>query len=169
METQKDSLDVQNRTLPLSGEQSFLLAEGSANEDVQRAFTTAGMSDTLYVVSDGEKAIDYLSGNGSYGNRLTHPMPKIVLLDSNLPRKNGFEVLDWMRSQSNFKSLITVIFTGLNREVDANRAHAMGADFYLTKPNTSDELVKMIHCLYGWVIGDRGSVRNSRPVLGVAS
>ena len=162
MEMQRDSVDRQtagDKTLPplsFNGNgNGFLLAEHSGNQSmlIQSAFSAAGMADTLQVVADGETAMDYLRGSGSFGDRATHPMPKVVLLDSALPRRDGFEVLSWMRMQSHFKSLIIVIFTALNREADADRARAMGADFYLTKPNTFDELVKMTRCLTEWVLG----------------
>ncbi|HEX5217934.1 MAG TPA: response regulator [Verrucomicrobiae bacterium] len=141
----------------------FLLAEDTASKDllVQRAFGAAGMADSLHVVADGETAIEYLRGCGEPGPTLGRLLPKVVLLDSKLPGKDGFEVLSWMRMQSHCRSLIIVIFTGLNREVDADRARAMGADFYLTKPNTFDELVKMTRCLYEWVLG-KSPVTNSQ-------
>ena len=148
--------DHKKAALTLNGEPDFLLAEDGGNHDllIQRAFSAAGMSDSLHVVAaDGETAMDYLRGCGNYHNGLTHPTPRVVLLDSNLRRKDGFEVLSWMRMQSHFKSLIIVIFTGLNREADADRARLMGADFYLTKPNTFDDLVKMTRCLCNWVLG----------------
>lgn len=162
MEMQRDSLDGnlaavdKAPALTLKDNRlGFLLAEHSGNQSmlIQRAMSVAGMADTLQVVADGETAIDYLRGSGSFADRATHPMPKVVLLDLDLPRKDGFEVLSWMRMQSHFKSLVIVVFTALNREADANRARAMGADFYLTKPNTFDELVKMTRCLYEWVLG----------------
>ena len=162
MEMQKAVRDGQESgdqepALTLNGEHGFLLAEDGGNDDllIQRAFSAAGMTDSLHVVGDGETAIDYLRGCSRNQNGHTHPTPRVVLLDSNLPRKDGFEVLSWMRMQSHFESLIVVIFTGLNREADADRARVMGADFYLTKPNTFDELVKMTRCLYDWVLGKR--------------
>jgi len=145
----------------------FLLAEDSGSETLlmQRAFGAAGMADSLHVVSDGETAIDYLRGCGDLPNQRTHPIPKVVLLDSNLPRRDGFEVLNWMRMQSHFRSLIIVIFTNLNREADADRARAMGADFYLTKPSTFDELVTMTRCLYDWVLGKSLATDNAPRVF----
>jgi len=141
----------------------FLLAEDAGNEDllIQRAFGAAGMTASLHVVSDGETAIDYLRGCGDSADHVTCPTPMVVLLDSKLPGKDGFEVLSWMRMQSHLRSLIIVIFTGLNREADANRARVMGADYYLTKPNTFDELVKMTRCLYEWVLGKQGLSSNA--------
>ena len=164
METPNDLLvgQASDKESSLSGDpHGFLLAEVSGSDDLlmQRAFGAVGMPNSLHVVCDGETAIDYLRGCGDFTNRLTRPIPKVVLLGSNLPRKDCFEVLGWMRMQSHFKSLIIVIFTGLNREADADRARAMGADFYLTKPNTFDELVKMTRCLYEWVLG-KGLARN---------
>ena len=167
MGTQNHLLDGQDiETAPALTQghpHGFLLAEDSGNEDllIQRAFGAAGMTDSLHVVADGETAIDYLRGCGDSPNQLTRPVPRMVMLDSKLPRKDGFEVLTWMRMQSHFKSLIIVIFTGLNREAEADRARAMGADFYLTKPNTFEELVKMTRCLYEWVLGKQGLTSNA--------
>ena len=132
METQNDLLErptAGDEGLPsaLNGcRQGFLLAENTGSEAllIQHAFGAAGMTDSLHVVSDGETAIDYLRGCGDYAasaNHLTRPIPQVVLLDSKLRGKDGFEVLSWMRMQSHFKSLIIVIFTGLNREADADR------------------------------------------------
>ncbi len=132
---------------------NFLLAECRENNAVllQRAFREAGIVKPLQVVSDGERAIDYLRGGGFYNNRAEYPMPDAVLLDLNLPRKSGFEVLGWIRTQSELKSLVVVMLTDSNRSADADRAHELGADFYLTKPDRFDELVKMTRCLHAWL------------------
>jgi DNA-binding response OmpR family regulator len=134
-------------------EGNFLLADCSQTRAVQlrQAFREAGIVKPLQVVPDGEQVIDYLRGGGFYNNRAQYPMPDAVLLDLNLPRKNGFEVLGWIRAQSDLKSLIVVMLTDSNRSADADRAHEMGADFYLTKPERFDELVKMTRCLNAWL------------------
>jgi CheY-like chemotaxis protein len=169
MGTETDLLDAPAADEKVStngGRHGFLVAEDSGSKEllIQRAFDATGMTDSLHVVADGETAIDYLRGCGDAGKNLTHPMPRVVLLDSKLPGKDGFEVLSWMRMQSHCRSLIIVIFTGLNREADADRARAMGADFYLTKPNTFEELVKMTRCLYEWVLGKSLATPNAPHV-----
>jgi CheY-like chemotaxis protein len=134
-------------------EGTFLLGDcrqDNANR-LQQAFREAGILRPLRIVGDGDEVIDYLRGHGSYHDRGVYPMPDAVLLDLNLPRKNGFEVLGWIRGQAQLKSLVVVILTDSNRSADADRAHALGADFYLTKPERFDELVKLTRCLHAWL------------------
>ncbi len=131
----------------------FLLAEDSKNEVflVKRAFKTAGVINPLHVVPDGQAAQNYLGGIGSYADRSRHPLPDVALLDLNMPHRNGFEVLSWLRSQTAFHSLIVVVLTSSNSSADADRAYQLGANFYLTKPGQYEALVQMIHCLRDWL------------------
>ena len=142
------------RTTPVDlDDANFLLADRSEDEAslLRRAFREAGILKPLHVVPDGQAVINYLRGGGSYGNRLEHPMPDAVLLDLDLPGKNGFDVLGWIRNQSDLESLVVVMLTDSNRSADADRAHKLGADFYLTKPDRFEELVKMTRCLHSWL------------------
>src|SRR6266566_5950637 len=97
----------------MPGRGVILLAED--NEDhillIQRAFTQAGLLNPLYVVRDGEQAIAYLKGGGEYANRDQHPLPELLLLDLKMPRKNGFEVLGWIRSDPGLRPLRVVVLT----------------------------------------------------------
>ena len=132
--------------------QAFLLAEDSENDVflMQRAFEVAGVRNPLFVVSDGDEAVSFLKGEGHY-NRETHPLPLVVLLDLNLPRKSGFEVLKWIRAQPTLRRLVVIILTASSRAADADRAYDLGANFYLTKPGKFEELVTMAQCLHEWV------------------
>lgn len=133
--------------------QVFLLAEDSQNDVflMQQAFKRAGLPNPLQAVADGQEAISYLKGEGDYSDRTKFPLPMVVLLDLNMPRKNGFEVLEWLRSQPNLKRLVVIILTASNRSVDADRAYDLGANFYLTKPGKFDQFVEMIKCLHEWL------------------
>lgn len=132
--------------------QAFLLAEDSENDVflMQRAFQTAGVRNPLYVVPDGEQVISFLKGEGQF-KRSEYPLPLVVLLDLNLPRKNGFEVLSWIRSQPMLRRIVVMILTSSNRSADADRAYDLGANFYLTKPGKFEDLVKLAKCLHEWV------------------
>jgi len=134
-------------------EQIFLLAEDSDNDVflMQRALKASGIPNPLQVVKDGAEVIAYLSGHNQYQNRSEYPLPAVVLLDLNLPRKNGFELLEWMRAQSTLKRIVVIILTASNRSADADRAYDLGANFYLTKPSKFDDLVKMTKCLHDWL------------------
>jgi CheY-like chemotaxis protein len=134
-------------------DQAFLLAEDHTDDAflLQRAFRTAGIGNPLHVVPDGQEAMDYLGGVGAYADRSQHPLPEVVLLDLDLPRKNGFEVLRWLRSQAALQAVVAIILTGSNCSADADRAYELGANFYLTKPGTFDELVTLTRCLHEWL------------------
>jgi CheY-like chemotaxis protein len=143
--------------------QPFLLAEDSDSDVLlmQRAFQASDVRNPLYVVPNGEEAIALLKGEGKYV-RDEYPLPFVVLLDLNLPGRNGFEILGWIRSQPDFRRLVVIILTSSNRSADADRAYDLGANFYLTKPNKFADLVKLADCLHRWVqinhfptIGDR--------------
>jgi CheY-like chemotaxis protein len=103
-----------------------------------RAFKAAGMAGPVSHVEDGQQAIDYLSGKNSFADRARFPLPALVLLDIKLPFMSGFEVLRWIREQSNFPKLPVIMLTSSNQECDIERAYAFGANAYLVKPSHGD-------------------------------
>jgi CheY-like chemotaxis protein len=133
--------------------QVFLLAEGNEREIrmMKEAFEKAAVNNPLRVVNKGEEAIAYLRGVAPYENRATHPLPLALLLDLNVPAKNGFEVLQWARAQPSLKRLIIIVLTSSNRAADADRAYELGANFYLTKPGPLTEWIEMAKCLRDWL------------------
>ena len=97
-------------------------------------------------VSDGEELVSYLNGHGRYSDRERYPLPDMLLLDLMMPRKNGFEVLEWLRSQP-FEELVVVVLSGSEQSQDVQKAMALGADHYHTKeasPHKRLELVKQL-------------------------
>src|SRR5260370_42178578 len=97
----------------------------------------------LQVVTDGEQALAYLSGEGKYANRNEHPMPCLVLLDLKLPKLSGFEVLKWIRRQPAIHTLQVVVLSSSNRPLDIHTAHAHGANAFLVKASIDEGLVEM--------------------------
>jgi len=126
-----------------------LYAEDEADDVffLERAFKIAGLPDMLTVVSDGEQAIEYLAGEGAFTDRALHPLPNLVLLDINMPKQSGLDVLAWLRSQPRFKSLPVVIFTSSSRPEDMEKARQLGADDYLLKPSNPGQLVELVRSL----------------------
>ena len=126
--------------------QNILLAEDDANDVllIQRAFRKAGLAYNLVVVNDGQQAIDYLSGQGDYGQREHFPFPFLVLLDLKMPGVNGFEVLRWVRSEAKLKRLLVVVLTSSSSQADVDRAYELGANSYMVKPVQFEELVSLI-------------------------
>ncbi len=102
----------------------------------------------LASVADGEKAVDYLSGKGAFADRSHYPLPALVLLDINMPRKTGLEVLEWIRQQSEFKKLPVVIFTSSSRPEDMDKARRLDAADYLLKPSEPRKLLELVKNLH---------------------
>src|SRR5438874_6068528 len=137
----------------MNHEPNLLLVDDSDNDLVlmRMAFQKAQFNNPLSVVNDGEQAIAYLHGLGTYADRAKSPMPGAVLLDLNMPKKSGFEVLAWARTQPVLKRVPFVILTASMRLEDVERAFDLGASSFLVKPSALEELVSMIRCLRDWL------------------
>ncbi len=124
----------------------ILLVEDDANDVVllERAFRKAGLRETLHIARDGREAIDYLSGNRQYQNRERFPLPFLMLLDLKMPGIDGFEVLEWARSESSLRRLLIVVLTSSNLQSDVDRAYELGANSYLVKPVGFQEMVNLV-------------------------
>lgn len=106
---------------------TILLAEDDENDVffMERAFKEAQIANPLIRVKDGEEAIAYLEGSGAYADRIQFPLPYLVLLDLKMPRKNGFEVISWVREQPCLKRLPLVVLTSSKEDPDVNRAYEL--------------------------------------------
>ena len=137
----------------MTDQQTFLLVDDSENDLalMNIAFRRAELNSPLQVVHNGEEAIAYLAGKGRYTDRNKFPLPAVMLLDLNMPMKDGFEVLDWLREQSGLKRLSTIVLTSSLRPEDVERAFELGAHSYLVKPAALENLVAMIRCLRDWL------------------
>lgn len=127
-------------------DQFILLAEDDPNDTllIGRAFKKAGLGEVLKSVDTGDAAINYLRGVDQYSDRSHYPLPFLLLLDLKMPGADGFEVLRWLRSQSDFKRLLVVVLTSSNLQADVDRAYELGANSYLVKPVEFSEMVNMI-------------------------
>ena len=112
-----------------------LLVEDSDNDAflMKMACQRTGIPHLLHALTDGEQAIQYLAGEGAFADRTTHPFPDLVFLDLNLPKCDGLQVLEWIRSHPEMKSLPVVILTGSTQMADVNRAYELGVTSYLRK------------------------------------
>jgi CheY-like chemotaxis protein len=121
---------------------AILLVED--NEDdvflMKRALQGARVVNPLHVVEDGQEAVDYLGGNGKFADRDTYPLPAVVFLDLKLPYISGHDVLAWIRRQKELESLVVIVLTSSNEASDLSRCYALGANSYLVKPPTPDQL-----------------------------
>ncbi|MBD2026161.1 response regulator [Leptolyngbya sp. FACHB-711] len=133
----------------MSADQTILLVEDNPKDVflVQRAFRKAEITVSIQVVNDGDSAVMYLSGHAPYTNRSLHPFPALILLDLKLPRRSGAEVLMWLRQQPTIKRIPVVILTSSREFTDVNHVYDLGANAYMVKPPTFDDLVTMLKTL----------------------
>jgi CheY-like chemotaxis protein len=117
-------------------------------ELLEHACRAAEVKCNLIWVEDGEAAVEYLSGTGCYAQRDQFPAPSLVLLDLKMPRRNGFEVLEWLRQHPSLKWLPVVVFTASNSAKDIRRAFELGANSLIVKPTAYRDLVEYIKTLY---------------------
>jgi len=120
---------------------------------LQLAFQDAGITFPLRVATDGQMAIDYLRGAGRFADREKFPLPCLVLLDLKLPRKSGFEVLQWMRAQPLLRRIAVIVLSSAEHERDIAQAYELGANSYILKPMDVAERVQTCRVLKDWWLG----------------
>lgn len=119
----------------------LLLAEDDSDDVVifQVAFRRATLPYDIYVVRDGEQAVEYLSGSGQYADRHRFPFPDLFVLDLKMPIKSGFDVLEWMRTHPICSKLRTIILTTSDDGRDIRRAAELGVGtFFVKSPRLHD-------------------------------
>jgi CheY-like chemotaxis protein len=123
-----------------------LLAEDDDNDVflLRWAFEEVGVSVAMIDVPDGEEAVHYLSGRVPYADRALFPLPSLLILDLKMPRMNGFEVLEWLHDQFDLRALPALVLSSSGFDTDIQRATQLGARDYLVKPQTPDDLVKLV-------------------------
>src|SRR5439155_17333120 len=143
----------------------ILLADDSDDEVMlsRRAFRDAKLLNPLQVVRDGDEAIAYLKGEGRYANRAEYPLPALLLLDLKMPRKNGFEVLEWIREQPSLSGLRVIVLTSSQELRDVTRAYRLGANSFLVKPADFEQFVTVIQALQGYWLWMSEAPEISRP------
>lgn len=144
----------------------ILLAEDDKDHVLlfQRAFHKANLVNPLTVVRDGEEAIHYLEGRGEFGDRRRHPLPSLLLLDLKMPKRSGFEVLDWVRGNPKYRSLPVVVLTSSNEASDVQKAYALGVNSYLVKPVNFPDLLHLVKAIgIYWMILNRTEPLRNDP------
>ena len=107
---------------------------------MHRAIEKAGVKGLVHILNNGRQAIEYLKAVPPYQDRKSYPLPDLVLLDLQLPEMHGLKVLEWIRSQPQFCSLVVVVFSSSNSPSDVQLAYKLGCNSYLLKPATLDLL-----------------------------
>jgi CheY-like chemotaxis protein len=128
---------------------TILLAEDREDDIVliQRAFAKGGIRNPLFVVRNGEEAINYLAGLGCFSDRLLYPLPALLLLDLKMPRADGFEVLRWLQTQPGLAPLRVIVLTSSEDVRDVTKAYQLGANSFLVKPLDFQNTVAMVETI----------------------
>jgi len=157
--TRSDSLfnPFKNKLMSVNyakGEQGFmedsnytiLLVDDDENDVLltRMAFEKNNIHNPVQWAKDGEEAVAYLNGTGDYSNRQLHPFPELLILDLKMPRMTGLELLTWIRDHPKYKVIPTIIMTSSKLEDDIKKAYSLGANTYMIKPPSLDQLAKMV-------------------------
>ena len=109
---------------------------------LRTAFEENGYSDTLHFVENGVQLLDYLYDISE--GEIFEQLPHFILLDLNMPKTDGREVLKELKSNPLFKQVPVIIFSTTNNEHEMRRCYELGANSYITKPNSFENLVKTV-------------------------
>jgi CheY-like chemotaxis protein len=111
------------------------------------ALEREGLHGTLRTVGDGEELMDYLRRRGPWADPAASPRPHLILLDLNMPRKDGREALQELKSDPSLRQIPVVVLTTSRSEEEIYRSYDLGANSFVTKPVTFESLVQVMRSL----------------------
>ena len=128
---------------------TILLVEDNPTDEklTVLAFKQCGVANTIVVERDGAAALDYLFGTGAHAGRDVSLLPSVVLLDLNLPKIDGLDVLRRIRADERTKLLPVVVLTASKEEEDIVRSYSLGANAYVRKPVAFAEFSEAVRTL----------------------
>jgi CheY-like chemotaxis protein len=127
----------------------ILLADDDADDRMlaRDALVESRLANDFRTVEDGEELMQYLKGRGKFADRTAHPRPGLILLDLNMPRKDGREALREIKSDADLRQIPIVVLTTSKAEEDIYRSYDLGVNSFITKPVTFDGLVSVMKTL----------------------
>jgi CheY-like chemotaxis protein len=128
---------------------TILLADDDPDDRqlTRDAFAENRLANVLNTVEDGEELLEYLQRRGRYADLKDAPLPGLILLDLNMPRKDGREALKEIKADANLRRIPIVVLTTSKAEEDILRTYDLGVNSYITKPVTFKSLVELIKLL----------------------
>ena len=124
----------------------ILMADDDADDRMltKDALAESRVLNDLRFVEDGEELLDYLKGRGKFTDRAQSPRPGLILLDLNMPKKDGREALKEIKADPELRRIPIVVMTTSKAEEDVYRSYDLGASSFITKPVTFDRLVELM-------------------------
>jgi two-component system response regulator len=124
----------------------ILFAEDSPDDALLtiRALKKSGFANKVHHVKDGAEALDFIYCRNLYATRNIKETPKLILLDLKMPKISGFEVLEIIKADPDFKSVPVVVLTSSKEDPDIQKCYALGANSYIAKPVESDNFFNVI-------------------------
>ncbi len=128
---------------------TILLAEDDPGDQqlVRRVLDEGGVQCDLRIVQDGEEALDYLLHRGRYKDAVLYPLPDLLLLDLNMPKLDGREVLRQIADYPNLRRIATVVLTTSSQEQDILYSYDLGAKSYIAKPENLERYESVLRVL----------------------
>lgn len=109
-----------------------------------RAFEKAKLENNISVVRDGQEALDYVRHEGQYQDKNKYPRPDLILLDIKMPKVDGFQVLDTLKSDDKYKFIPIIMLTSSKGEGDVAKSYKNGAASYIQKPVGYEDFVEVV-------------------------
>jgi len=133
----------------------ILMADDDADDRllVTDAFVESGFSGELRFVEDGKELLDYLLHRGNYEVAAKAPRPRLILLDLNMPKKDGREVLREIKGDPDLRRIPVIVLTTSQADTDIGGVYELGANSFITKPVKFDALIKVMKALYQYWFG----------------
>jgi CheY-like chemotaxis protein len=134
---------------------TILLVEDNLQdiEITRRAFAKGRVRNELVVVRDGEEALDYLYHRGKFQDTATSPRPGMILLDLNLPKVGGLEVLQQIKKDDRLKTIPVIVLTVSQREQDIVQSYNLGVNTYIQKPVEFDNFMRVVNAVHEyWIL-----------------
>jgi CheY-like chemotaxis protein len=124
----------------------ILIAEDDQNDVfiLKRALRTAGFNNPFHISKDGADVMSYLKGEEPYSDREKHQFPRVLFTDLKMPNVDGFELLQWLKDHEEYSVIPRLVLSSSQQPQDIERAYQLGANSYLVKPATFDDLVKLL-------------------------
>jgi len=110
-----------------------------------RALRRENLANKLVHLENGADALDYIFAEGVYTDRNHHNLPQIILLDLNMPKVNGIEVLERVKADERTKKIPVIVLTSSNEDPDIDRCYALGANSYVVKPVEFNKFAKAVN------------------------